>query len=70
MHYVDVLILRTQVDKEHPYDVPPSTGPEKDQKLRYGGKPSVNYDETGAQVSRASEGPEGTSKVGRKPERG
>ncbi|KAM5542382.1 hypothetical protein V8D89_003841 [Ganoderma adspersum] len=51
------------------YDIPPSTGPEKDQKSRYGNTPRY-YDEhgSGSKVSKPGEGPEGASAGGRKPE--
>ena len=51
------------------YDVPPSAGPEKDQKSRYGSTERY-YDEhaSGSKVSKPDEGPEGASAGGRKPE--
>ncbi len=51
------------------YDVPPSTGPEKDQKSRYGNTQQY-YDRhgSGSDVSKPDEGPEGASAGGRKPE--
>lgn len=50
------------VDKHAPYD-PPSGG-ESGQKLRYGGKGQ----QKGRETSRSSEGPQGASAAGRKPE--
>ncbi|KAI1795025.1 hypothetical protein LXA43DRAFT_1178930 [Ganoderma leucocontextum] len=51
------------------YDVPPSTGPEKDQKLRYGNTQQY-YDPhgTGGNTSKPEEGPEGASAGGPKPQ--
>ncbi|KAI0940217.1 hypothetical protein AcV5_001387 [Taiwanofungus camphoratus] len=60
------------VNRDEPYDVPPSSGPVKEQKLRYGGtgglKARASGDSGGDAVSKPNEGPEGTSKEGRKPE--
>ncbi|KAF8484603.1 hypothetical protein DFH94DRAFT_624266 [Russula ochroleuca] len=53
------------VDKQAPYD-PPSRG-EAGQKLRYGGK-NQRVSEKGRERSRSSEGPDGASAGGRKPE--
>ena len=61
----------SQVSKERqPYDTPPSTGAEKDQKLRYGGVSGVDSEESpgGGGRSTSKEGPQGASKGGRKPE--
>ncbi len=58
-----------QVAQDDKYDVPPSSGPEKDQKLRYGNMPENASGQTNrAEVSKSGEGPEGSSKGGRKPE--
>ena len=52
-----------QVSKhDQPYDTPPTRGPEKDKKLRYGGIPGLG------EPSKAHEGPTGESAGGRKPE--
>jgi hypothetical protein len=51
------------MDKQAPYE-PPSRG-EADKKLGYGGK---NQWEKGRETSRSSEGPDGASAAGRKPE--
>ncbi|KAI0077297.1 hypothetical protein K474DRAFT_1661924 [Panus rudis PR-1116 ss-1] len=56
------------VDKKHPYDVPPSEGPEAEEKLRYGSKPNLNTEESQSRTSNPGEGPEGASAGGRKPE--
>ncbi|KAI0758167.1 hypothetical protein C8Q74DRAFT_1390841 [Fomes fomentarius] len=57
------------VAKDDKYDVPPSSGPEKDQKLRYGNIPENASGQTNrTEVSKSGEGPEGSSKGGRKPE--
>ncbi|CAL1699903.1 unnamed protein product [Somion occarium] len=57
------------MDRKHPYDVPPSSGPDAEQKLRYGGEPNLNSKENQNRNSHSDEGPEGASKAGRKPER-
>ena len=49
---------------DQPYDVPPTRGPEKEQKSRYGGQPGVNKE----QPSQPDEGPAGKDADGRKPE--
>ncbi|KAI0751177.1 hypothetical protein C8Q80DRAFT_1268457 [Daedaleopsis nitida] len=51
------------VSQNDQYDVPPSSGPDKDQKQRYGNMPDYGEDH-----SKSGEGPEGDSKGGRKPE--
>ncbi|TBU45182.1 hypothetical protein BD309DRAFT_890956 [Dichomitus squalens] len=57
------------VDNDSGYDVPPSEGAEKDQKLRYGNVPTYSDSHsTGSHASKADEGPEGSSAGGRKPE--
>ncbi|OBZ70355.1 hypothetical protein A0H81_09821 [Grifola frondosa] len=60
------------VNKEDPYDVPTSSGPVKEQKLRYGGMPAQGARESGNgggnTVSKAGKGPEGRSSEGRKSE--
>ncbi|KAK7696112.1 hypothetical protein QCA50_000755 [Cerrena zonata] len=53
------------VDKDHPYDAPPSSEQESDQILSYGG--TKNAKDSGEKKD-ASDGPEGASKEGRKPE--
>jgi hypothetical protein len=53
------------MDKQVPYD-PPSQG-EAGKKLRYGGK-NQGVSEKGRETSRSSEGPDGASAAGRKPE--
>jgi hypothetical protein len=53
------------VDKQEPYSLP--SGSETGEKLRYGGRKSW-ASEKGGETSRASEGPEGASAGGRKPE--
>ncbi|RPD67421.1 hypothetical protein L227DRAFT_538555 [Lentinus tigrinus ALCF2SS1-6] len=55
--------------KSDTYDTKPSSGPEKDQKLRYGNIPGYSASHsTDEAVSKPGEGPEGASKEGRKPE--
>ncbi|RPD81362.1 hypothetical protein L226DRAFT_549960 [Lentinus tigrinus ALCF2SS1-7] len=55
--------------KSETYDTKPSSGPEKDQKLRYGNIPGYSASHsTDEAVSKPGEGPEGASKEGRKPE--
>nr|VWP00514.1 Nonribosomal peptide synthase sidN (NPRS sidN) (EC (Epichloenin A synthetase) (Extracellular siderophore synthetase N) [Ganoderma boninense] len=62
---------QTEGVEDGTYDVPPSNGLEKDQKLRYGGTQRY-YDEQGpgSKVSKAEEGPAGAIAGGRKPEGG
>lgn len=57
------LFVEEQVSKhDQPYDTPPTRGPEKDEKLRYGGVSGMD------KPSKANEGPEGQNAGGRKPE--
>lgn len=56
------------VSKGDPYDVPPSAGAEKDQKLRYGGEPANVESGKKDGASSPDEGPHGSAKEGRKPE--
>ncbi|PCH40727.1 hypothetical protein WOLCODRAFT_162489, partial [Wolfiporia cocos MD-104 SS10] len=58
----------TQLNREEPYDTPPSKGPEHDQKLRYGGTGGTGKHSGGEPTSEPGEGPEGASAGGRKPE--
>ncbi|GBE80226.1 hypothetical protein SCP_0214360 [Sparassis crispa] len=53
------------VSKKEPYDTPPSSGEDKDKKLRYGNVPGLGSKD---QVSEPEEGPAGASAEGRKPE--
>lgn len=59
----------SQTSKTDTYDIKPSSGPEKDEKLGYGNhegsSASHSHDEA---VSKPGEGPEGANKGGRKPE--
>ena len=61
--------LAFQVSSQDTYDLPPSSGPEKDQKMRYGNVPDYKGSHgSGDEVSKPNEGPEGASRGGRKPE--
>ncbi|KAH8092478.1 hypothetical protein BXZ70DRAFT_951091 [Cristinia sonorae] len=54
---------QTMSKQGQPYDTPPSSGSEKEQKLRYGGEPQSPQRPDGS-----DQGPQGASKGGRKPE--
>ncbi|KAI0782585.1 hypothetical protein C8Q75DRAFT_795841 [Abortiporus biennis] len=53
------------MDREHPYDVPPSDGDVKQQTLRYGTQPNMNKENIQEDVDNADEGPSGKDKGGR-----
>ena len=63
----DVFHLKTST--QDPYDSKPSSGPEADEKLRYGNISGYSQSHsTGDDVSKPEDGPEGATKGGHKPE--